>query len=720
MDHGQQTTHNSGSDGHCRLKLVDFQVHENHTSHETEGLSQKHLVLRRGKPFRVTLLFRDQSWNPHAENLVLQVVLGHLSQKILVRFADKLPSLYHWSATVLAGHVDLMAVTINVCSPVFSSVGLYKLLVHIESRRGWRSYAVGSFVLLYNPWLKEDPVYMPQDAQLQEYIKSDYGLVYMGTNVNVGERPWSFGQYEPGVLEACLQLLDVSPQHLDDQDQDIVRRADPVYLSRVVCSMVNCNDDLGILMGKWQGSYEGGVNPTEWSGSADILHRWVSSKFKPVRFGQCWVFASVLCTVMRVLGIPSRVVTVFNAAHDCNANMKIEEFYSSTGEKLNLSKDSIWNFHVWVESWMRRPDLGERFDGWQVVDPTPQEKSAGVFVCGPCPVAAVQQKVFGAEYDTPFIYASVDADVVRLIVRQGMVVGRKVDPRGVGQLIYTKSVDSDDPENLTDTYKLRRPMAMMMCSRSAGPMAMMMCSRSAGEVSGREDSNAVHEGEDEDSTSVLDVSLKIEGKPTVGQSIRLCINIKNNTFNKKVLMEHVNAQIKEYNSGPQESFWKVHQEVHMGPSEVLTLRHTIPPSEYESFLSSNDIVNVAVVMKDMMTEERVLETLEFNMTSPKITIEVEGGDSIQVRMEHTARVSFTNIFTKALNGAVLTVEGSGLLKDKQVERLTCLKPGGKIEKTVSFTANSTGTKVLMSTFSHGGSPTVVSRGFHKVKVTAAS
>lgn len=45
---------------------------------------------------------------------------------------------------------------------------------------------------------------------------------------------------------------------------------------------------------------------------------------------------------MRVLGIPSRVVTVFNAAHDGNANQKIEEFYSSTGEKLNLSKDSIW------------------------------------------------------------------------------------------------------------------------------------------------------------------------------------------------------------------------------------------------------------------------------------------------------------------------------------------------------------------------------------------
>lgn len=45
---------------------------------------------------------------------------------------------------------------------------------------------------------------------------------------------------------------------------------------------------------------------------------------------------------MRVLGIPSRVVTVFNAAHDSNGNLSIEEYYSSTGEKLNLTKDSVW------------------------------------------------------------------------------------------------------------------------------------------------------------------------------------------------------------------------------------------------------------------------------------------------------------------------------------------------------------------------------------------
>uniref|UniRef100_A0A8P4GSV5 Transglutaminase-like domain-containing protein n=1 Tax=Dicentrarchus labrax TaxID=13489 RepID=A0A8P4GSV5_DICLA len=299
----------------------------------------------------------------------------------------------------------------------------------------------------------DDPVYIPLDAHIEEYIKSDYGLVYMGTPLNISGKPWSFGQYEPGVLEACLKLLQVSPEHLSDKQNDYIQRANPVYLSRVICAMVNSNDDLGILEGKWHGNYKGGIKPTDWSGSADILHRWVSSNCKPVRYGQCWVYASVLCTVMRVLGIPSRVVTVFNAAHDGDGSVKIEEIYSSTGEKLNLSKDSIWNFHVWVECWMRRPDLGPGFDGWQVVDPTPQEKSAGKFCCGPCPVVAIQQRCLHVPYDSSFVYASVDADIIRLIVHDGLVVQRVVDTESVGQLIYTKGIGSDRPNNLTQTYK---------------------------------------------------------------------------------------------------------------------------------------------------------------------------------------------------------------------------------------------------------------------------
>ncbi|XP_067384438.1 protein-glutamine gamma-glutamyltransferase 5-like isoform X2 [Channa argus] len=683
---------------HCQLKFINFQAHENHISHETQGLSKKHLVVRRGKPFQLTLMF-DSRWNPQTESLVLEVCLGSMSQRIPVQLSDEWSAPQSWSAKIYPGNMHHQSVTIHICSPVLSSVALYELLLHIETKQNRRSCTVGTFVLLCNPWLKSDPVYMPHEVQRQEYVKSDYGVVYMGTDLNVSKRPWSFGQYEPGVLEACLKLLHVSPQHLRDKHKDYLRRADPVYLSRVVCAMVNCNDDLGVVEGRWQGNYKGGVSPAEWSGTADILRRWASSNCKPVQYGQCWVFASVLCTVMRVLGIPARVVTVFNAAHDTDATLKIEECYSSTGEKLNWSKDSIWNFHVWVECWMRRPDLGAVFDGWQVVDPTPQEKSAGIFCCGPCPVFAIQQQIFHLPYDTPFLYASVDADIVRLIVRNGQFVGRKVDNESVGQLICTKRINSDEPEDVTQAYKgVWEPEIVRSYARTVG--------QPAAEV-------RMFQGE---KLPGLEVSLNINGVPSLGVGIRMCVTVTNRSRIARVLMEHVNAQMKEYNRGPQECFWKTHRELHIQSFEVLTLHHTIAPCEYESFLAGDDIVNLAVVIKDMWTEERVLATREFSMSSQQITIEIEGGDTIQMNQEHTAHVSFTSKLTKTLNEAVLTVSGSGLLQGKHQTRLVHLKPGEKIEKKVSIMATSPGTKLLMATISHSNSPSSFAKSFHKVSV----
>lgn len=44
------------------------------------------------------------------------------------------------------------------------------------------------------------------------------------------------------------------------------------------------------------------------------------------------------------------------------------------------------NFHVWNDCWMKRPDLPSGFDGWQVVDATPQETSSGEAGLCPAPV----------------------------------------------------------------------------------------------------------------------------------------------------------------------------------------------------------------------------------------------------------------------------------------------------------------------------------------------
>ncbi|XP_061657142.1 protein-glutamine gamma-glutamyltransferase 5-like isoform X2 [Syngnathoides biaculeatus] len=654
-----------------------------------------------------------------------------MSTRMLVDFADKWSDPHSWSAQIYPGNVGHRVVTVHVCAPVLSSVAQYQLMVHIVGSYERSSYLAGQFALLCNPWLKEDPVYIPLDAQRQEYVKSDYGVIYKGTDLNFSQQPWSFGQYEPGILEACLQLLQVSPQHLGNSHKDYVLRANPAYLSRIICAMVNSSDDMGLLEGRWKGSYKDGVNPTEWSGSADILHRWMASKGNAVRYGQCWVFASVLCTVMRVLGIPSRVVTVFNAAHDCDGNLITEEFYSSTGKRLGLSKDSVWNFHVWVECWMRRPDIGAKYDGWQVVDPTPQEKSAGVYRCGPCPVAAIRRRCLRIPYDSAFIYASVDADIVRMIVRSGKVVAKKVDTKWVGRLIFTKSIGSDAPEDLTDSYKRKKKDQTHRVGDSG--LSDPTMNRLGNNRNGLSDPTMNRLGNNrnvycaspsfvlgpprEDGSS-LDVTLTVDGEPTVGKSINLTVTVTNPSNGKRVLREHLNAQLKEFNCCPEKNFWESHQEVFIQPFQDVTRHHSIPPSEYEEFLTGDDIVKVAVVIKDLKTKERVLATQDFNLSLPKISIEVEGGDSIHVKKEHIAIVTFTNKLNKSLSGAVLTVEGYGLLHGKQEARLTILHSDEKIVKKVTIMASTSGTKILNASFSHNGSSTAISRSYRKVSVIA--
>ena len=126
---------------------------------------------------------------------------------------------------------------------------------------------------------------------------------------------------------------------------------------------------------------------------------------RPVEYGQCWVFSAVTVTgrylsasikyiddiglfplffylylVCRALGIPCRSITNFVSAHDTHGNCTIDTYYDEDGEKIaRYNSDSVWNFHVWNDVWMARPDLPKGYDGWQVIDATPQESSDGRF-----------------------------------------------------------------------------------------------------------------------------------------------------------------------------------------------------------------------------------------------------------------------------------------------------------------------------------------------------
>ena len=46
-------------------------------------------------------------------------------------------------------------------------------------------------------------------------------------------------------------------------------------------------DDNGVIVGNWTSAFTGGTAPTDWTGSAKILHLFAQN-IQPVLFGQCW------------------------------------------------------------------------------------------------------------------------------------------------------------------------------------------------------------------------------------------------------------------------------------------------------------------------------------------------------------------------------------------------------------------------------------------------
>uniref|UniRef100_A0A671PDQ7 Protein-glutamine gamma-glutamyltransferase 2-like n=1 Tax=Sinocyclocheilus anshuiensis TaxID=1608454 RepID=A0A671PDQ7_9TELE len=581
--------------------------------HKTDGLSSSTLVLRRGQAFTVTISYDGRPFDPLKEKLIFRIVLGPLSVEVPVSRLGH-SSLTQWSAVLERSIPDPTgphALWVSLSSPASASVGVYTLQMRVETHLTVRTHLLGQFMLLCNPWCPADSVFLQSEDLRNEFVRSDFGLLFKGSLGNIVFRPWSFDQYEKGILDICMKLLQLSPQHQADIGKDLQNRNNPVYISRVISAMVNSNDDKGVLMGNWSNDYSGGVSPSQWSGSADILRKWAETQFSPVKYGQCWVFAAVMCTVMRALGIPTRVVTNFNSAHDTNRNIVIEEYYSEMGEKLPIGRDSIWNFHMWVESWMKRPDLGRGYDGWQVLDPTPQEKSAGrslqLFLQGLC--------IWKTHV---FFYSS---------------------PQG--------------------------------CA----------------------------------------VSLQLLKAPVVGENISFNVTITNKVAVPKLLRKHVNAQNKEYNRNPTGTFWEAHGDVMI----AVTIQHEISFKDYMLTEAAEDsLVNLAVVIEDVKSQERVLASEEFNIRSPSLNIQVQN-EYVVINTQQVATVTFTNPFSIAVSGELI-VACSGL-QEKVQTRLT-IQPRETMRMPINFTPRMAGAKMLYASLVLMN-PSTVLHGFKTINVQAS-
>ncbi|XP_029470566.1 erythrocyte membrane protein band 4.2-like isoform X5 [Rhinatrema bivittatum] len=367
-----------------QIPKCELNAAKNNKAHHTDEMSTRELIVRRGQDFTIILHFKSEvkQYLKNLRKFFLIAQTGPTPSKLNGTknefIISNLGNKKSWSAAVRER--DLYSWTISVTTPASAVIGRYTFLLRLHTKFQHSVHKLGDFILLFNPWCPEDRVFLPNEAQRQEYVLSEDGIIYWGTESSIECYPWNFGQGDKAIIDICLQLLDVNSQGLKETNKGRAAWNDPVHLCRMVSAMLNCNDEKGILYGSWNGEYSGGTPPGKWKGSAPILHQWLSTNCQPVRYGQCWVFAAVMCTVLRCLGIPTRVVTNFTSAHDTGRKLTVDEYYNENGIKIKRNKNgSIWNFHVWNECWMAREDLPPGYDGWQALDATPQEKSEGSF-----------------------------------------------------------------------------------------------------------------------------------------------------------------------------------------------------------------------------------------------------------------------------------------------------------------------------------------------------
>ncbi|XP_075134178.1 protein-glutamine gamma-glutamyltransferase 6-like [Leptodactylus fuscus] len=668
------------------LTHINLNLKENKIKHHTIDYSTKGLVLRRGQSFEINLTLNRPPEPNDTIDFVVETGKPSSGKKISSNFSlsTKKPNNESWSA--VADSLTSSTVNVTITSPVNAIIGSYRMTAQLFSE-GFTSHVMGDLILLFNPWAPEDDVYLKEEVERVEYVLSDSTIIYFGSENSVGADGWNLGQFEDDILQTCLTIL---------ERQKLVHLSllhDPKEVSRVCSAMINSNDDKGVIVGRWHGSYADGVSPSTWTGSVEILRRWRVSG--PVRYGQCWVFAGVLCTVLRCLGIPNRIVTNFNSAHDSNGNLSIDSYYDSDGNSLE-DNETYWNFHVWNEAWFTRQDLGSSYDGWQVLDATPQEPSEGVFQLGPTSVTAVKQGDVNQKYDCPFVFSEVNADLIDWIYNEEEGSYSKVqsNTRKIGKFISTKAVGANTRLDITSDYKhdegtdeerkvydnaLNQLFGHRIITESPMSTRDLVIRTPIGRSAPMEPVT----------TPTISGNFKDSDPAVIGQDVKVILVLRNTSSSKNITM-HFNVKSIGYTRRRMNSVMNDTMTISMAPSQEKEIPFTIPYSKYIDSLLDDKVLEVTALCKGDGIKELLVSKV-ITLQSPSLNFMVLNKPVLNEPLE--IEVTIVNPLSETLEDCVLRAEGSGLIKE-QITHIISMEPDEEATVTLEFTPYKKGSKQL--------------------------
>lgn len=647
------------------LTVVDLDLHikDNATSHHTSmyycvNAEDSRPVLRRGAVFKVTLTF-NRKYNKKKDDLhfIFSADVGNPAKNLQVTFTldEERWEKYEpktdedWMARIVRDpEADKNKLSVEVYIPGNCVVAEWELKVKttlVGSKEDYVMIYPKPLAILFNPWSEADTVFFTEDQPLlKEYVLNEAGTVFVGTSSNMSSSAWIYGQFEKGILQTSFSLL---RKAFNFKMTPVMANA--VEVSRALSRVVNSIDDQGVLVGNWSGDYDDGKAPWVWKASTSILRQYADTG-EPVKYGQCWVFSHVLTTVCRALGLPTRSVTNFDSAHDTDSTCTIDKYFNEKDEPMRyMTRDSIWNFHVWNEVWLLRPDLPPGYDGWHCIDATPQEQSLGLYQCGPCPVKAVKKGEIHIGYDTAFVFSEVNAEVVHWIVAPDEVEVTRyssIDHKYVGAKISTKFPDGKPTTNIRhlggwgrkDDSKVRLDITDTYKFKEGSPEEREAVKRA---VRFTRHGKTLYQKDAE-----LEVTI-IEGKQTmVGQDLVVEAKVKNISKDEKRVAMTMTSRTTSYwdNSRSDDTLSReIYNVTVIKPGQEEMFKLTTPASVYTEMragLNLSSQFHVYACARDVDKSMPYSTQRPFRLTMP--SLKIEGPKSAMSGEAVTVTVSFTN------------------------------------------------------------------------------
>lgn len=627
----------------------------------------EHLVLRRGFMFMFKVTFDRQvtAQDMFQVHFRIGVQRNVLKKTLVVLSFRGLEVSGPWRPAVVQQGTTLV---VRVIPDHDALIGRYKVVVGVAVRNGlqmaWDQKQ--TIYMIFNTWNQYDDAFMPQQADIYEYVLNETGIIYMGNFPHYGFKKWVYGQFEKGVLDACIYVMDKS-------QLPIVDRGDVVKVCRMASAMINSLQDEGVLIGNWSNDFSGGTPPTQWTGSPAILVQYHKSE-RPVAYAQCWVYAGVLNTFLRCLGLACRVITNLVSAHDNDGNLHTDlVFKEDLTPDHDNTHDSVWNYHCWNEVYMKRPDIPKIYSGWQVLDSTPQETSDGYHRCGPFPTLAVKEGMLCYPFDGRFIFGEVEGDV-RYHVRDkyGNTTLVHVDKTKIGKLILTQNPHGSLPLDLTLKYKYHESDV----ESSARALAMAEsygCRRAPIELP----------------PTSLDIRITTK-EGYVGKPVEANVEFVNKSDSPLKASMRISWEAIYYTGVPATVLSSQRRRFDLGPNSTEQLYLMLPPERYLDKLGAQAVVKLTVTVN--LGQNRIVT--ESSEISLDLQLRVEAPSPVHVGSRAMVTVSFVNPLNVRLERPEVDLEGAGLLPRK-TKHLASIEPFGSVRFDEEFRPYAMGNKELV-------------------------